>query len=169
MPLFLLDDLLSTLYLSAFFVFYPFLLNETDTILYWRLQKYSMSIQFKKLEKIAILKGVKIYLGFHWNITVLITYFFIFFIEFSFYFRYGFREPPYLDLALRPCFGGHSLGKYEGTISTVMKHLEKRLKLEFIKVLVCPNMDDEIFPFLHHVPYSLTGMAIRVVEFSSGV
>ena len=34
MPLFLLDDLLSTLYLSAFFVFYPFLLNETDTILY---------------------------------------------------------------------------------------------------------------------------------------
>ena len=38
-----------------------------------------------------------------------------------------------------------------------MKHLEKRLKLEFIKVLVCPNMDDEIFPFLHHVPYSLTG------------
>ena len=91
-----------------------------------------------------------------------------FIIEFSFYFRYGFREPPYLDLALRPCFGGHSLGKYEGTISTVMKHLEKRLKLEFIKVLVCPNMDDEIFPFLHHVPYSLTGMAIRVVEFSSG-
>ena len=62
-----------------------------------------------------------------------------------------------LDLALRPCFGGHSLGKYEGTISTVMKHLEKRLKLEFIKVLVCPNMDDEVLPFLHHVPYSLTG------------
>merc|ERR1712020_238373 len=28
-----------------------------------------------------------------------------------------------------------------------MKHLEKRLKLEFIKVLVCPNMDDEILPF----------------------
>ena len=49
------------------------------------------------------------------------------------------------------------MGKYEGTISTVMKHLEKRLKLEFIKVLVCPNMDDEILPFLHHVPYSLTG------------
>ena len=49
-----------------------------------------------------------------------------------------------------------------------MKHLEKRLKLEFIKVLVCPNMDDEIFPFLHHVPYSLTGMAIRAGEFSSG-
>jgi len=73
------------------------------------------------------------------------------------HFRYGFREPPVLDLALRPCFGGHSLGKYEGTISTVMKHLEKRLKLEFIKVLVCPNMDDEVLPFLHHVPYSLTG------------
>ena len=119
----------------------------------------------KNLGKVQFWRGGKIYLGLHWNITFLITHFFI--IEFSFYFRYGFREPPYLDLALRPCFGGHSLGKYEGTISTVMKHLEKRLKLEFIKVLVCPNMDDEIFPFLHHVPYSLTGMAIRVVEFSS--
>lgn len=58
---------------------------------------------------------------------------------------------------MRPCFGGHSLGKYEGTIATVMKHLEKRLKVEFIKVLVCPNMDDEVLPFLHHVPYSLNG------------
>ena len=78
------------------------------------------------------------------------------FLKFFIFFRYGFREPPELDLALRPCFGGHSLGKYEGTISTVMKHLEKRLKIEFIKVLVCPNMDDEVLPFLHHVPYSLT-------------
>ena len=80
------------------------------------------------------------------------------------HYRYGFREPPYLDLALRPCFGGHSLGKYEGTISTVMKHLEKRLKLEFIKVLVCPNMDDEILPFLHHVPYSLTGKMSAIIH-----
>ena len=70
--------------------------------------------------------------------------------------RYGFREPPELDLALRPQFGGHGLGKYEGTISTVMKHLEKRLKVEFMKVLVCPNTDDLVLPFLHHVPYSLT-------------
>ena len=62
-----------------------------------------------------------------------------------------------MDLALRPCFGGHSLGKYEGTISTVMKHLVRRLEVEFIKVLVCPNMDDEVLPFLHHVPYALTG------------
>merc|ERR1712141_976967 len=69
---------------------------------------------------------------------------------------YGFREPPELDLALRPQFGGHGLGKYEGTISTVMKHLEKRLKVEFMKVLVCPNTDDLVLPFLHHVPHSLT-------------
>ena len=58
------------------------------------------------------------------------------------------------------------MGKYEGTISTVMKHLEKRLKLEFIKVLVCPNMDDEILPFLHHVPYSLTGKESAIILFS---
>ena len=57
---------------------------------------------------------------------------------------------------MRPQFGGHGLGKYEGTISTVMKHLEKRLKVEFMKVLVCPNTDDLVLPFLHHVPYSLT-------------
>ena len=37
-----------------------------------------------------------------------------------------------------------------------MKHLEKRLKVEFMKVLVCPNTDDLVLPFLHHVPYSLT-------------
>ena len=67
---------------------------------------------------------------------------------------YGFRYPPRLDIALRPCFGGQSLGKYEGTLSTVMKHLEKRLKLEFMKVLVFPNLDDEVLPFLNHIPYS---------------
>ena len=38
-----------------------------------------------------------------------------------------------------------------------MKHLVRRLEIEFIKVLVCPNMDDQLFPFLHHVPYALTG------------
>jgi hypothetical protein len=46
---------------------------------------------------------------------------------------YGFRTPPELELALRPCFGGHPLGKYEGSFSTVMKHLEKRLKVGFMK------------------------------------
>ena len=38
-----------------------------------------------------------------------------------------------------------------------MKHLVRKLEVEFIKVLVCPNMDDEVLPFLHHVPYALTG------------
>ena len=71
-------------------------------------------------------------------------------------FRYGFREPPEMDLSLKAYFGGNSLGKYERTVSTVMKHLESRLKIEFVKVLVCPNMDDEVLPFLHHIPYSLT-------------
>ena len=76
--------------------------------------------------------------------------------NFTFHFRYGFREPPEMDLSLKAYFGGNSLGKYERTVSTVMKHLESRLKIEFVKVLVCPNMDDEVLPFLHHIPYSLT-------------
>ena len=37
-----------------------------------------------------------------------------------------------------------------------MKLLEKRLKQEFMKVLVFPNMDDEVIPFMNHVPYSIT-------------
>ena len=49
-------------------------------------------------------------------------------------FRYGFRYPPDMEIALRPCFGGQSLGKYEGTLSAVMRHLVKRLKQEFMKV-----------------------------------
>ena len=76
--------------------------------------------------------------------------------NFGLNFRYGFREPPEMDLSLKAYFGGNSLGKYERTVSTVMKHLESRLKIEFVKVLVCPNMDDEVLPFLHHIPYSLT-------------
>lgn len=68
---------------------------------------------------------------------------------------YGFRTPPELEIALRPCFGGHPLGKYEGTFSKIMKHLEKRLKVEFMKVLVYPNLDDEFLPFMDHVIYSL--------------
>ena len=49
-------------------------------------------------------------------------------------FRYGFRKPPQLELALRPCFGGRSLGKYESTFAAVMRRLETRLKQEFMKV-----------------------------------
>lgn len=69
--------------------------------------------------------------------------------------RYGFRNPPYMNLALKPCFGGKSLGKYESTVSSVMRQLEKRLKQEFMKVLVYPNMDDEVLAFMDHVPYAL--------------
>ena len=69
---------------------------------------------------------------------------------------YGFRRPPQLELALRPCFGGRGLGKYESTFAAVMRQLEKRLKQEFMKVLVYPNMDDEVLPFLEHVDYSIT-------------
>ena len=69
--------------------------------------------------------------------------------------RYGFRTPPHMELALRPCFGGKSLGKYEATFSTIMRQMEKRLKQEFMKVLVYPNLDDEIIPLLSHGPYSL--------------
>eukprot|EP00095_Tigriopus_kingsejongensis_P001879 snap_masked-scaffold70_size417918-processed-gene-2.2 protein:Tk01879 transcript:snap_masked-scaffold70_size417918-processed-gene-2.2-mRNA-1 annotation:"testis-expressed sequence 2 protein isoform x1" len=68
---------------------------------------------------------------------------------------YGFRTPPQLEIALRPCFGGKGLGKYENTFSSVMRQLENRLKQEFMKVLVHPNLDDEVLPFLDHVEYSL--------------
>ncbi|XP_059098666.1 testis-expressed protein 2-like isoform X2 [Tigriopus californicus] len=68
---------------------------------------------------------------------------------------YGFRTPPDLEIALRPCFGGKGLGKYETTFSSVMRQLENRLKQEFMKVLVYPNLDDEVLPFLDHVDYSL--------------
>lgn len=71
--------------------------------------------------------------------------------------RYGFRTPPQLDIALRPCFGGHSLGKYEGTLSTVMRHLVRRLKQEIMKVLVFPNLDDLDVPFMDHISYSMGG------------
>ena len=60
-----------------------------------------------------------------------------------------------MNLALKPCFGGKSLGKYESTFSSVMRQLEKRLKQEFMKVLVYPNMDDEVLAFMDHVPYAL--------------
>jgi len=74
---------------------------------------------------------------------------------------YGFRYPPDMDIALRPCFGGQSLGKYEGTLSTVMRHLVKRLKQEIMKVLVYPNLDDADLPFLDRVQYSLGGSPLN--------
>ncbi|XP_040571288.1 testis-expressed protein 2 isoform X2 [Lepeophtheirus salmonis] len=66
---------------------------------------------------------------------------------------YGFRSPPKLDITLKPYFGGKNLSKLEGTFSTIMRLLEKRLKQEFMKVLVYPNMDDEVLSFMDHVPY----------------
>lgn len=69
--------------------------------------------------------------------------------------RYGFRTPPDLEIALKPCFGGKTWGKYENTVSSVFRQLENRLKQEFMKVLVYPNLDDEVLPFLDHVDYSL--------------
>ena len=68
---------------------------------------------------------------------------------------YGFRSPPEMELALRPCFGGRSLGKYESTIASVMRHLENRLKQEFMKVLVYPNLDDLVLPGMDHVAYEI--------------
>ena len=71
--------------------------------------------------------------------------------------RYGFRTPPQFEIALRPCFGGHSLGKYEGSLSAVMRHLIRKLKQEFFKVLVYPNLDDLDIPFMDHISYSMFG------------
>ena len=62
-----------------------------------------------------------------------------------------------MELALKPCFGGHSLGKYEGTLSAVMRQIVRRLKQEFIKVLVFPNLDDLDIPFMDHISYSMGG------------
>ena len=71
--------------------------------------------------------------------------------------RYGFRSPPQLEMALKPCFGGHSLGKYEGSLSAVMRQLIGRLKQELFKVLVYPNLDDLDIPFMDHISYSMWG------------
>ena len=83
-------------------------------------------------------------------------------------YRYGFRTPPQLDIALRPCFGGHSLGKYEGTLSAVMRHLVRRLKQEILKVLVFPNLDDLDIPFMDHISYSMGGSGNNSPTSSTG-
>ena len=82
--------------------------------------------------------------------------------------RYGFRTPPQLELALKPCFGGHGLGKYEGTLSAVMRQIVRRLKQEFIKVLVFPNLDDLDIPFMDHISYSMGGTGHNSPMSSSG-
>ena len=68
-----------------------------------------------------------------------------------------------MQLALRPSFGGRSLGKYESWITSVMRRLEDRLKEEFVKVLVYPNLDDIVLPGMDHVPYQINE-AVNVKE-----
>ena len=68
-----------------------------------------------------------------------------------------------MQLALRPSFGGGSLGKYESWITSVMRRLEDRLKEEFVKVLVYPNLDDIVLPGMDHVPYQINE-AVNVKE-----
>ena len=62
-------------------------------------------------------------------------------------------------MALKPCFGGRSLGKYESTLSAVMRQIIGRLKEELFKVLVYPNLDDLDVPFMDHISYSMWGTA----------
>ena len=62
-------------------------------------------------------------------------------------------------MALKPCFGGRSLGKYESTLSAVMRQLIGRLKQELFKVLVYPNLDDLDVPFMDHISYAMWGTA----------
>ena len=94
--------------------------------------------------------------------------FYTFFISNANEFRYGFRTPPQLEIALKPCFGGHSLGKYEGKLSAVMGVIIRRLKQEFIKVLVYPNLDDLDIPFMDHISYSMGGTGNNSPMSSSG-
>ena len=39
-------------------------------------------------------------------------------------------------------------------------HLEKRLKMEFMKMLVYPNSSDEVFPFLNHIDYTFDTLSL---------
>ncbi|NXQ21767.1 TEX2 protein, partial [Peucedramus taeniatus] len=56
---------------------------------------------------------------------------------------YSFRVPPQLELKVRP-----KLGEREVTFLHVTEWIEKRLKHEFQKILVMPNMDDLIIPIM---------------------
>ncbi|NWV42478.1 TEX2 protein, partial [Grantiella picta] len=56
---------------------------------------------------------------------------------------YSFRVPPQLELKVRP-----KLGEREVTFLHVTEWIEKKLKHEFQKILVMPNMDDLIVPIM---------------------
>ncbi|NXE70289.1 TEX2 protein, partial [Calcarius ornatus] len=56
---------------------------------------------------------------------------------------YSFRAPPRLELRVRP-----KLGEREVTFLHVTEWIEKKLKHEFQKILVMPNMDDLIVPIM---------------------
>ncbi|NWV73179.1 TEX2 protein, partial [Dasyornis broadbenti] len=57
---------------------------------------------------------------------------------------YSFRVPPQLELKVCP-----KLGEREVTFLHVTEWIEKKLKHEFQKILVMPNMDDLIVPIMH--------------------
>ncbi|NXO07757.1 TEX2 protein, partial [Oriolus oriolus] len=56
---------------------------------------------------------------------------------------YSFRVPPQLELRVRP-----KLGEREVTFLHVTEWIERKLKHEFQKILVMPNMDDLIIPIM---------------------
>ncbi|NXO31757.1 TEX2 protein, partial [Cisticola juncidis] len=56
---------------------------------------------------------------------------------------YSFRVPPRLELRVRP-----KLGEREVTFLHVTEWIERKLKHEFQKILVMPNMDDLIIPIM---------------------
>lgn len=69
--------------------------------------------------------------------------------------RYAFRKKPNLVLSARPKFGDREVS---GT--HFLELIEKRLKDEFNKVLVMPNMDDLIIPAL----ISTVDQYVKVVD-----
>ena len=62
-----------------------------------------------------------------------------------------------MEIALKPYLGNQSLAKYERTINMVTKKLVEKLKQEVLKILVYPNLDDEVLTFLNHVEYNIGG------------
>lgn len=59
-------------------------------------------------------------------------------------FWYGFRNNPQLSISARP-----KLGERQVTLAPVTDWIEKKLTLEFQKILVMPNMDDLIIPIMN--------------------
>lgn len=57
---------------------------------------------------------------------------------------YGFRTNPQLSLSAHPKFGERAV-----TIMNITKLIEKKLCLEFQKILVLPNMDDLLIPLMN--------------------